>query len=485
MGVIFEPERPVVCSSFGTVHMYIRILVGLGLLVVTGAAGTVSAQPGAGDSQGTVFDCGFGASGNWLQAFREAVRRGEVIDPAARVLPDLPPPIALTGSPARCLAREQIFPFEDTNQLLLTNFSSAQLTALMVDAANSLLATWGDNFDFIGFWVNFQPDHLIGAAFYKLVSNDVEGIGDVGEPIGQRPIFDIHPDLGLAGEKLEGFVMMWNINNGLWQPGTGPAAEFTRMALGQEFEHRFALFLPPLLDGRAMQGSNGSCGRQFHWDWRTDGQGSSMEISEWAGSDPAELTGNFVTFNTDIPGSVFSYTDLYLMGYVSPAEMDAGNSELRYMNTSTCSQFYNGTITSFSSADIIAAAGPRVPDHSTAQKDFKTAWIMIHLPAQPPTTFQLDKAVAILEQHMDDWSVSTLGRGTMDNSLFTDVNCNGVPDADECLADFDGDNMVGVLDFLALLDAWGDPGGPADLDGDGTVGIIDFLLLLANWGACP
>ena len=234
-----------------------------------------------------------------------------------------------------------------------------------------------------------------------------------------------------------------------------------------------------------MQGDNGSCGRQYHWNWRTDGQGSSMEISEWVGASPAEFAGSFVTFNTDIPGSVFSYTDLYLMGYVSPAEMDAGNSELRYMNTSTCGQFYNGTITNFSSADIIAAAGPRVPDHTTAQKDFKTAWIMIHQPGLPPTIPQLDKTVAILEQHMDDWSLSTLGRGTMDNSLFTDVNCNGIPDADECFADLDGDNTVGILDFLALLQAWGDPGGPADLDGDGTVGIVDFLILLADWGPCP
>ena len=467
--------------------MNMRMLVGLGLLVATGAAGTLSGQTNAGAPRGPALDCGFGASGNWLQAFREAVQRGEVIDPATRVLPDLPPPIALAGQPARCLTREQVFPFEDTDQLLLTNFSSAQLTALLVDASNSLLASWGDNFDFIGFWVNFDPDHQIGTAFYKLVSNDVTGIGNVGEVIGEGPTFDIHADLGLAGERIQGMVMMWNINSGTWQTGNGPAAEFTRMALGQEFEHRFALFLPPLLGvaDRPMQGDNGSCGRQFHWNWRTDGQGSSMEISEWVGSNPAELVGSFVTFNTDIPGSVFSYTDLYLMGYVSPAEMDAGNSELRYMNTSTCSRFYNGTISNFSSADIIAAAGPRVPDHTAAQKDYKTAWIMIHLPGQSPATPQLDKAVAILEQHMDDWSLSTLGRGTMDNALFTDVNCNGVPDAQECLADLDGDGTVGILDFLALLAAWGDPGGPAAANGDGTVRIGAFRPLLPERAPCP
>ncbi len=54
-----------------------------------------------------------------------------------------------------------------------------------------------------------------------------------------------------------------------------------------------------------------------------------------------------------------------------------------------------------------------------------------------------------------------------------------------CPWDLDCDANVGIVDFLALLAAWGtDPGGPSDFDGDGNVGITDFLELLANWGAC-
>ncbi len=55
------------------------------------------------------------------------------------------------------------------------------------------------------------------------------------------------------------------------------------------------------------------------------------------------------------------------------------------------------------------------------------------------------------------------------------------------MGDLDGDGTVGILDFLAMLAAWGpcpDPPAtcPADLDSDGTVGILDFLTLLGNWG---
>ncbi|MCH7798723.1 MAG: hypothetical protein IID28_09820 [Planctomycetes bacterium] len=53
------------------------------------------------------------------------------------------------------------------------------------------------------------------------------------------------------------------------------------------------------------------------------------------------------------------------------------------------------------------------------------------------------------------------------------------------LGDLDGDGIVGIVDFLALLANWGpcEPGCClADLDIDGDVGITDFLLLLASWG---
>ena len=63
--------------------MNMRMLVGLGLMVATGAATTASGQAMTADSHGLSLDCGFGTSGNWLQAFREAVERGEVVDPGA------------------------------------------------------------------------------------------------------------------------------------------------------------------------------------------------------------------------------------------------------------------------------------------------------------------------------------------------------------------------------------------------------------------
>ncbi len=48
--------------------------------------------------------------------------------------------------------------------------------------------------------------------------------------------------------------------------------------------------------------------------------------------------------------------------------------------------------------------------------------------------------------------------------------------------DLNGDNLVGVQDFLLLLETWGPCRGcPGDADGDGSIGIVDMLSLLANW----
>lgn len=430
------------------------------------------------------FECGFKGSEYWIQEIQQAVAAGVIADPSTRLLPQLPPRRPVNAARGTCLSPAQIFPFEDTEGVLLTNFQNAQMLDLMVDAANALLAAHGDNYEFIGFWVNFTPHHTFGTAFYFLISNDIMGIGDVGAPVGEEPIFDRHEFFGLAGERIQGMVMMWNVNSSFWAPGSGGDANFTRLVLGQEFEHRWALFLPDLADGREMQGDGAGCGRTFHWNFKVDGQGSGMEIAEWIGSNPAtRLSGN-LRFNTDI-GGVFSYTDLYLMGYVSPEEMDAGNSELRYMESSCVSPYF-GQISDFSSAEIIEVAGPRDPDSAEAQHDYKTAWIIIHQPGDPPSGSELDKAVGVLTQHQIDWNFGTLGRGTMDNALFTDCDCDGIPDACTCLGDLDGDSAVGAADLAYLLGSW----GPcvlcaADLDGDGAVGAADLALLLGAWGACP
>ncbi len=62
--------------------------------------------------------------------------------------------------------------------------------------------------------------------------------------------------------------------------------------------------------------------------------------------------------------------------------------------------------------------------------------------------------------------------------------CVIIPDCTpDC--DLNGDGIVGMVDYLSLLGAWGscsDCGTcPADFDGDCSVGILDLLILLGYW----
>lgn len=70
----------------------------------------------------------------------------------------------------------------------------------------------------------------------------------------------------------------------------------------------------------------------------------------------------------------------------------------------------------------------------------------------------------------------TLG---MDNARI----CLDLPEP--CPADLTNDDVVGVPDLLALINAWGPCACcPADLTGDNTVGVPDLLALINAWGPC-
>ncbi|MEW5873762.1 MAG: PKD domain-containing protein [Candidatus Zixiibacteriota bacterium] len=351
--------------------------------------------------------CGYKPPEVFLQEFRDAIDRGEISDPALRSIPAVAPRIEVGAVTPGPLGPGDLFLYEDTNEILRTNFSGGQLNALMVSAANALMAEHGDQWDFIAFWMNFAPATQLGAAaFYQGLENYVSGIGS--------GIYNARASFGVSGNNVEGFVQMFNVND--WVPGTGVSAASTRLVLGQEFEHRWACFINSE-PGVPFQGDDGNCGRSAHWNFKVDGGGSGMEIAEWIGENPATKLPGSLHFSSDIPDGVFSYPDLYLMGYVSPAEMDAGMAEFRHMIGSGCGQQYTGQINPLTSEDITSWNGPRVPSSATAQKHFKTAWIMFYEPDTPPTQAHIDRALDIMEQHQTDWNVGTLGLGTMDNSI--------------------------------------------------------------------
>ena len=84
---------------------------------VSGEPGEIAAPPHG-------FDCAYRSPEAWQAELRAAVERGEIPDPRTRPLPAI---LRSHGGGAEssqlCVARTQLFAYEDTDQLLLTDFS--------------------------------------------------------------------------------------------------------------------------------------------------------------------------------------------------------------------------------------------------------------------------------------------------------------------------------------------------------------------------
>jgi hypothetical protein len=86
--------------------------------------------------------------------------------------------------------------------------------------------------------------------------------------------------------------------------------------------------------------------------------------------------------------------------------------------------------------------------------------------------------------------------GPLSGGTFTVVGGfwpGGVVPAPTCPGDITGDDLVNIVDLLAVVSAWGACPAPplpcpADIappNGDGLVNIADLLAVIAAWGSCP
>ena len=212
----------------------------LGLVILVGLfVLSINLISQASDQETNKFVCGTVHPDTMLKQLQEAIQRGEV--PDYRLYP--PPTVGEFTPvdhdlivPKTPVTPADLFLYEDTNRRLVNSFSFGTLRNLMVDAANALIARDGDQWDFLAYFCAFEPHAAsqIGAAFYTSVKNNVAGIG--------LSIFDIHGTLNLSGTKVQGQVMMWDIAG--WDADSSDMADYSQLVLGQEFEHRWGMFLP-------------------------------------------------------------------------------------------------------------------------------------------------------------------------------------------------------------------------------------------------
>jgi hypothetical protein len=333
-------------------------------------------------------------------------------DPTEGIVIDSPEELAMPaqggngggGKKGLCMTPEHILLWEDTSGILLDPTASFdERNAFFGSAADALIQQWGDDFDFVTYWVDFEPAAGAGGAYFVHVYNDIQGIG--------RSFLDRRALYGVNSDRLEGFVVM---NNRHLLKGN-PNNDNT---IAHEFGHRWIAFVKETADGRRLLNQTNA-----HYNCKLDLGGGTLS-PEWRGF-PARQARAEYNVHTD---GRYSYLDLYLMGYVDAFEMDNSGAEHRYLDDNDTCARYSGPVSTLSSDDIIDAEGPRLPDSTTAQKHFRTATVMVHLPGQTPSKKSIDEVRGIMDAFGAEWPRNTLNRGTMDVQLFTDADCDGVPD---------------------------------------------------------
>ncbi len=421
-------------------------MLDIGLQVAFLVCGVVVASTAGNPEDLQPFTCGCQSQQEVQAEFEAAVAAGK-IEPLSRRSPvGFPAPRGLvaprTGVPV--VTRADVFLYEDSGDVLSFEHVPADVHVILHDASEAVIAAHGDVFDFIGFFSNFDFHGPTATAMNYRLYNDVTGIGML--------VSDSRPYYNMTAYSVQCWQLYYNQSE--WSSGPVESdifARITQRVIAHETEHRFAMRLDPLLDGRAFEGDNGDCGYGAHWTTEVDAQGSAMQLLDWVGSNPAVIDYSSYAVCTDIGfkspeiGAFYSYLDLYLMGYITPEELDTLPSELRYMDES-CESPYYGPISTFSSADIIAANGPRIPDSENAQKHFRTAWVMIHRPRVPVLTEEIDNIVNILNQWTETYAWSTLGRGSMNNTL--------QPDDSDLAPTVSGWSLSALALFVVAAGAW-------------------------------
>ena len=249
-------------------------------------------------------------------------------------------------------------------------------------ASQQFFRNHDDIYDFVVFFNDIGLSNSPGSfAFEVNVRNETRGIGDL---LVDDPIFDFGVDFG-SPRRLASFVNMGPLSN---YPAD-PAARIptlgensTLSVLGHEVGHRFLAY-PAFLDPATGLRSLNLLGRQLaHWSFFFNSHASFVEGNLIEDKGPAESP----RFLTTEAASRFSELDQYLMGLRAPEEVSAtflvenprnGIGFANPMRPPQSGVSFDGDRKNIALERIIAAEGPRLPDHSVAQREFRFAFILI------------------------------------------------------------------------------------------------------------
>lgn len=219
--------------------------------------------------------------------------------------------------------------------------------------------------DFLVYLSTFDYAMTEAAAkgFFTTVKNDTQGIN--------KPIYDNTATFGSVG-MLQGTIDMGNVSQ-LADSPYGTKLDENLDKLSHEMMHRFGAYVRFKNPDGTLNTSLLSADK-FHWSYLLDTQGSLMYGNGWKNNGDG-------TFTSTSARSGFSSLDLYLMGMIDKSQVPPmlliDNPAIDKSKQPHQGDVITGTARTVTIDDIIAAEGPRIPDTTTAQKQFKIGYVLL------------------------------------------------------------------------------------------------------------
>lgn len=248
-------------------------------------------------------------------------------------------------------------------------------------AGQSFFRNHDDAYDFLVLFNDIGLSTGPGTFAYEInVRNDVHGIGDL---LVDDPIFDFGADFG-SHRRLASFVNMGPLTNYPSDPQTVMpliGENNTLSLLGQETGHRWGVYVDFIDPATGLRSSNLLGRQEAHWNFFFNSNASVMEgnriVDHGAAANPR--------FETVETVSRFGEYDQYIMGLRSaqdtpPSFLVEQVTGAGFPNRSRAPQTgvpFNGVRKDVPVDLIIAAEGPRLPDHTVAQREFRYAFVLL------------------------------------------------------------------------------------------------------------
>jgi subtilase family serine protease/flagellar hook assembly protein FlgD len=287
--------------------------------------------------------------------------------------------------------------------------------------------THPDAYDFLVVFTNFEFKTDDATAFHMDARNDVSGIGIEPGPVAEEPFG--------SPSRLKGWIDMAAVSRYRVRPLSltpgDPGFLATLNVLAHEVGHQW-LAQVRYLDGGVV--SDALLGKdEAHWSYLLDSDASVMYGADWRDRGDG-------TFAAARVKEQYSALDLYLMGFLPPEKvppftlLQSPGVHRHLINR--VGAVVAATPATVTIEQVVAANGPRVPDATHSQKEFRLGFVFLAAPGTEPTPEDLEAVERVRRAFGAHFFALTHGVAWADTSL--GVRPPGpvapVPDLDRALA---------------------------------------------------